>query len=249
MHGLFRIRFILDACLTSIFPKLKHFKTIKKVKYGKSHWSLLLTIRLFASHLPFCPTRYYDPRYITREQGQLLSIPRVRETDNGEYCCLASNGIGEAAKSCGALQLKMSMFAFCQKLSGCSLDNLDLESRFFLRIWRWYKLQKLYLCLSCLVGLFIRATDQTPSYQSDPSDRIQSSASLRYPRQPQAGCHLAQRWWAHQSMHILSRTGNGCRLCIDIKEPKCPIFWLGCLCPIDSDTNNGIQMLRKQFYL
>uniref|UniRef100_A0A8C3ABM1 receptor protein-tyrosine kinase n=1 Tax=Cyclopterus lumpus TaxID=8103 RepID=A0A8C3ABM1_CYCLU len=50
---------------------------------------------------------YYDPRYITREQGQMLSIPRVRETDNGEYCCLASNGIGEAAKSCGALQLKM----------------------------------------------------------------------------------------------------------------------------------------------
>ncbi|XP_056289248.1 muscle, skeletal receptor tyrosine-protein kinase [Pseudoliparis swirei] len=50
---------------------------------------------------------YYDPRYITREQGQMLSIPRVRETDNGEYCCLATNGVGEAAKSCGALQLKM----------------------------------------------------------------------------------------------------------------------------------------------
>ncbi|XP_034751625.1 muscle, skeletal receptor tyrosine-protein kinase [Etheostoma cragini] len=53
------------------------------------------------------PIMYYDPRYITREQGQMLSIPHVRETDNGEYCCLASNGIGEAAKSCGALQLKM----------------------------------------------------------------------------------------------------------------------------------------------
>ncbi|XP_067339878.1 muscle, skeletal receptor tyrosine-protein kinase [Channa argus] len=53
------------------------------------------------------PIMYYDPRYITREQGQMLIIPHVRETDNGEYCCLASNGIGEAAKSCGALQLKM----------------------------------------------------------------------------------------------------------------------------------------------
>ncbi|XP_031711872.1 muscle, skeletal receptor tyrosine-protein kinase [Anarrhichthys ocellatus] len=53
------------------------------------------------------PIMYYDPRYITREQGQMLSIPHVRETDNGEYCCLATNGIGEAAKSCGALQLKM----------------------------------------------------------------------------------------------------------------------------------------------
>uniref|UniRef100_G3Q2K8 receptor protein-tyrosine kinase n=1 Tax=Gasterosteus aculeatus aculeatus TaxID=481459 RepID=G3Q2K8_GASAC len=53
------------------------------------------------------PIMYYDPRYITREHGQMLSIPHVRETDNGEYCCLATNGIGEAAKSCGALQLKM----------------------------------------------------------------------------------------------------------------------------------------------
>ncbi|XP_058473273.1 muscle, skeletal receptor tyrosine-protein kinase [Solea solea] len=53
------------------------------------------------------PVMYYDPRYITREQGQMLIIPRVRESDNGEYCCIANNGIGEAAKSCGALQLKM----------------------------------------------------------------------------------------------------------------------------------------------
>uniref|UniRef100_A0A4W6C2Z2 receptor protein-tyrosine kinase n=1 Tax=Lates calcarifer TaxID=8187 RepID=A0A4W6C2Z2_LATCA len=53
------------------------------------------------------PIMYYDPRYITREQGQMLIIPHVRESDNGEYCCLASNGIGEPAKSCGALQLKM----------------------------------------------------------------------------------------------------------------------------------------------
>ncbi|CAB1429508.1 unnamed protein product [Pleuronectes platessa] len=49
----------------------------------------------------------YDPRYITKEQGQMLIVPHVRESDNGEYCCLASNGIGESAKSCGALQLKM----------------------------------------------------------------------------------------------------------------------------------------------
>ncbi|KAM8827419.1 muscle, skeletal receptor tyrosine-protein kinase [Spinachia spinachia] len=53
------------------------------------------------------PIMYYDPRYITREHGQMMSIPHVRVTDNGEYCCLATNGIGEAAKSCGALQLKM----------------------------------------------------------------------------------------------------------------------------------------------
>ncbi|XP_070706674.1 muscle, skeletal receptor tyrosine-protein kinase isoform X2 [Pempheris klunzingeri] len=53
------------------------------------------------------PIMFYDPRYITREQGQMLIIPRVREFDNGEYCCIASNGIGEPAKSCGALQLKM----------------------------------------------------------------------------------------------------------------------------------------------
>uniref|UniRef100_A0AAQ5YCL8 receptor protein-tyrosine kinase n=2 Tax=Amphiprion ocellaris TaxID=80972 RepID=A0AAQ5YCL8_AMPOC len=53
------------------------------------------------------PIMYYDTRYLTREQGQMLVIPHVRESDNGEYCCLANNGIGEPAKSCGALQLKM----------------------------------------------------------------------------------------------------------------------------------------------
>ncbi|KAM6984691.1 muscle, skeletal receptor tyrosine-protein kinase [Aplochiton taeniatus] len=53
------------------------------------------------------PILYYDTRYITRERGQMLVIPHVREADNGEYCCLANNGLGNAAKSCGALQLKM----------------------------------------------------------------------------------------------------------------------------------------------
>lgn len=54
--------------------------------------------------------RPYDPRYMTRENGQMLVIPNVRDSDSGEYCCVASNGIGEPAKSCGALQLKMSMW-------------------------------------------------------------------------------------------------------------------------------------------
>uniref|UniRef100_M3ZPL4 receptor protein-tyrosine kinase n=1 Tax=Xiphophorus maculatus TaxID=8083 RepID=M3ZPL4_XIPMA len=53
------------------------------------------------------PIMYYDNRYLTKEQGQMLTIPHVKDSDNGEYCCIASNGIGEAAKSCGALQLKM----------------------------------------------------------------------------------------------------------------------------------------------
>uniref|UniRef100_A0A8C5DBM7 receptor protein-tyrosine kinase n=1 Tax=Gouania willdenowi TaxID=441366 RepID=A0A8C5DBM7_GOUWI len=53
------------------------------------------------------PIVYYDTRYLTRERGQMLVIPHVRESDNGEYCCIANNGIGEPAKSCGALQLKM----------------------------------------------------------------------------------------------------------------------------------------------
>ncbi|XP_034048699.1 muscle, skeletal receptor tyrosine-protein kinase [Thalassophryne amazonica] len=53
------------------------------------------------------PIMYYDTRYITREQGQMLIIPHVQESDSGEYCCLANNGFGDPAKSCGALQLKM----------------------------------------------------------------------------------------------------------------------------------------------
>lgn len=41
----------------------------------------------------------------------MLIIPNVKDIDSGEYCCTADNGIGEPAKSCGALQLKMSTFS------------------------------------------------------------------------------------------------------------------------------------------
>uniref|UniRef100_A0A8C9W4P4 receptor protein-tyrosine kinase n=1 Tax=Scleropages formosus TaxID=113540 RepID=A0A8C9W4P4_SCLFO len=51
--------------------------------------------------------RTSETHYHTRENGQLLVIVNVRDSDNGEYCCTADNGIGEPAKSCGALQLKM----------------------------------------------------------------------------------------------------------------------------------------------
>lgn len=50
---------------------------------------------------------HYDSRYITKENGQMLIIPHVKDSDNGEYCCIANNWIGQPAKSCGALQLKM----------------------------------------------------------------------------------------------------------------------------------------------
>ncbi|CAL8318162.1 unnamed protein product [Lota lota] len=53
------------------------------------------------------PILYYDRRYSTREGGQMLHISQVREDDDGEFCCIASNGIGQPAHSCGALQLKM----------------------------------------------------------------------------------------------------------------------------------------------
>ncbi|XP_073730080.1 muscle, skeletal receptor tyrosine-protein kinase isoform X2 [Misgurnus anguillicaudatus] len=51
--------------------------------------------------------QYYNSRYVIRENGQMLIIPNVKDIDNGEYCCTANNGVGEPAKSCGALQLKM----------------------------------------------------------------------------------------------------------------------------------------------
>lgn len=50
----------------------------------------------------------------------MLLIPHARESDNGEYCCLAVNGVGEPAKSCGALQLKMSE-------SSCKVHSLKLQ--------------------------------------------------------------------------------------------------------------------------
>lgn len=64
----------------------------------------------YVQHLLFV-CRYYDSRYVIQENGQMLIIPNVKDSDSGEYCCIANNGVGEA-KSCGALQLKMSMFKY-----------------------------------------------------------------------------------------------------------------------------------------
>ncbi|KAG8130471.1 hypothetical protein E2320_017101, partial [Naja naja] len=47
-------------------------------------------------------------RYAIRENGQLLTILSVEDSDDGIYCCTANNGVGIEAESCGALQVKMS---------------------------------------------------------------------------------------------------------------------------------------------
>ncbi|XP_053414649.1 muscle, skeletal receptor tyrosine-protein kinase isoform X2 [Nycticebus coucang] len=51
--------------------------------------------------------KLFDTRYSIRENGQLLSILSVEDSDDGVYCCIANNGVGGAAESCGALQVKM----------------------------------------------------------------------------------------------------------------------------------------------
>ncbi|XP_053321821.1 muscle, skeletal receptor tyrosine-protein kinase [Spea bombifrons] len=53
------------------------------------------------------PIRLFDTRYSIRENGQLLTILSVEESDDGVYCCVANNQIGDQAESCGALQVKM----------------------------------------------------------------------------------------------------------------------------------------------
>uniref|UniRef100_A0A8C5P6Y5 receptor protein-tyrosine kinase n=1 Tax=Leptobrachium leishanense TaxID=445787 RepID=A0A8C5P6Y5_9ANUR len=53
------------------------------------------------------PIRFFDTRYSIRENSQLLTILSVEESDDGVYCCLAKNGVGDPAESCGALQVKM----------------------------------------------------------------------------------------------------------------------------------------------
>ncbi|KAM4808594.1 muscle, skeletal receptor tyrosine-protein kinase [Rhinophrynus dorsalis] len=53
------------------------------------------------------PIRLFDTRYSIRESGQLLTILSVEESDDGVYCCVAKNGVGDPAESCGALQVKM----------------------------------------------------------------------------------------------------------------------------------------------
>ncbi|XP_066112639.1 muscle, skeletal receptor tyrosine-protein kinase isoform X8 [Saccopteryx bilineata] len=51
--------------------------------------------------------KLFDTRYSIRENGQLLTILSVEDSDDGIYCCVANNGVGGAAESCGALQVKM----------------------------------------------------------------------------------------------------------------------------------------------
>ncbi|XP_072373434.1 muscle, skeletal receptor tyrosine protein kinase-like isoform X2 [Scyliorhinus torazame] len=53
------------------------------------------------------PIRPFDTRYSTQENGQILTILSVEDTDNGVYCCTANNGVGSSVQSCGALQVKM----------------------------------------------------------------------------------------------------------------------------------------------
>ncbi|XP_032857428.1 muscle, skeletal receptor tyrosine-protein kinase isoform X3 [Tyto alba] len=53
------------------------------------------------------PIRLFDTRYSIQRNGQLLTILSVEDSDDGVYCCTADNGIGAAAQSCGALQVKM----------------------------------------------------------------------------------------------------------------------------------------------
>ncbi|XP_007645690.1 muscle, skeletal receptor tyrosine-protein kinase isoform X7 [Cricetulus griseus] len=51
--------------------------------------------------------KLFDTRYSIRENGQLLTILSVEDSDDGVYCCIANNGVGGAVESCGALQVKM----------------------------------------------------------------------------------------------------------------------------------------------
>ncbi|XP_019801934.1 muscle, skeletal receptor tyrosine-protein kinase isoform X4 [Lagenorhynchus albirostris] len=51
--------------------------------------------------------KLFDTRYSIRENGQLFTILSVEDSDDGIYCCIANNGVGGAAESCGALQVKM----------------------------------------------------------------------------------------------------------------------------------------------
>ncbi|XP_010084985.1 PREDICTED: muscle, skeletal receptor tyrosine protein kinase-like, partial [Pterocles gutturalis] len=53
------------------------------------------------------PIRLFDTRYSIQRNGQLLTILSVEDSDDGVYCCTAHNGVGAAAQSCGALQVKM----------------------------------------------------------------------------------------------------------------------------------------------
>lgn len=97
--------------------QIRHFRMNHRMAYGfqicMCKYSVTTKLKFHSFHFFWvqptsAPLSRYHERYMTREHGQMLLIPHARESDNGEYCCLAINGVGEPAKSCGALQLKMS---------------------------------------------------------------------------------------------------------------------------------------------
>lgn len=66
------------------------------------------------------PRRLFDTRYSIQRNGQLLTILSVEDSDDGVYCCTADNGVGVAAQSCGALQVKMRKWEGSGAYSGIS---------------------------------------------------------------------------------------------------------------------------------
>lgn len=80
----------------------------------------MLFVSLFHQYFTV-PCRLFDTRYSIQEDGQLLTILSVEDSDDGVYCCTADNGVGAAAKSCGALQVKMSKWVNCFKASKLKL--------------------------------------------------------------------------------------------------------------------------------
>lgn len=94
----------------------------------------LTPLQRFHPLISYIYHRHYDSRYFIRENGQMLIIPNVKDTDSGEYCCTADNGIGEPAKSCGALQLKMSTFSIFSILYVfCIINKIQNEETSFLK--------------------------------------------------------------------------------------------------------------------
>ncbi|KAJ7408536.1 Muscle, skeletal receptor tyrosine protein kinase [Pitangus sulphuratus] len=74
------------------------------------------------------PIRLFDTRYSIQRNGQLLTILSVEDSDDGVYCCTADNGVGAAAQSCGALQVKMRKWECNFLLTPCE-DLIESLSR------------------------------------------------------------------------------------------------------------------------
>lgn len=104
----YQVRLFYYSELTQVSSHLYSTSSLTSHQFDTLIMAKKITEEALICHFFSVTCRLFDTRYSIRENGQLLTILSVEDSDDGIYCCTANNGVGGAVESCGALQVKMS---------------------------------------------------------------------------------------------------------------------------------------------